>query len=149
MTSWLKRCAYSALPVVGILSLVCGPSPSAAYAVTCDKHSRRQVPAHTAGQDAKQQRVAKTLPDAGWPGELGGLPRPRPSQQPKPKVLSFFVAPRAAKPSETKTTDLTPATAASNPFSPQFRVIQAGSTCEQSQPAGTLHRPAYLAQGPP
>ena len=149
MTSWLNRCLYSALPVVGLLSLVSGPSPSAAYAVTCDQQARRQAPARPAGKQAKNHRAAKTAPSTEWPGDLGGFPKPKPSQQPKPKVLSFFVAPRAAKPTETKTTELTPAVAAGNPFDRELRVVHAGTICEQEQPLNGLHRPAYLAQGPP
>ncbi|HVP10150.1 MAG TPA: hypothetical protein VMV94_03070, partial [Phycisphaerae bacterium] len=65
------------------------------------------------------------------------------------RELSCFVAPGAAKPADSKTTDLTPAVAAVRPFTPHFWIARIDPVRERLQVLSGLHRPAYFAQGPP
>jgi hypothetical protein len=97
----------------------------------------------------KGQKAPSVQVDEQWPIDFGKSSKPKPIQQPKPKAFSSFVAPRAAKPSESKITDLTPAIAAGHPFESGFRIVPIGIACEGILPLGGLHRPTYSAQGPP
>jgi hypothetical protein len=145
----LNRWLYAVLPAVGILALVCGPSPSAAYAVACDRQVRHSA-AQPEGEIKSGGCKLPAIPvDDNTPGGLGDTSKSKPPQQSKPKSLSSFVAPRAAKPSESKPTDLTPAIAAGHPFDSGLRILRTGIVGEGAVSMSGRHKPAYWAHGPP
>jgi len=137
----------AALPAAAILSLACGPSPSAAYAQANKSRART----HSTGQDAEPTPTVRDCSDR--PGDNGASPissnAPTSPKPRKPATGSSFVAPSSAKPSEGKVTELalTPAVRG-GPVS--------GSACpsvpvpgDYSSPRPTLHRAIYLALAPP
>jgi hypothetical protein len=137
----------AALPVAAILSLVCGPSPSAAYAQTGTGRARAH-PTKQVGEPARP-----TCDTAKPPGKTDNSPIarkvPAPSKPRKPGTSGAFVAPSSAKPSEGKVAQLAPTLAVGNGPVSGLEYLPGPVSTDRLAPRSNLHRATYLALAPP
>jgi hypothetical protein len=137
----------AALPVAAILSLACGPSPSAAYA-QADKCRIRSHSSKRAGEPARTTHGKSHGPVEEGTSPLIQKP-PAPPKPRKPQADSSFVAPSSAKPSEGKVAELALALAVGNgPISP-IRSLPDPAIGDRPALRPVLHRATYLALAPP
>jgi len=132
----LTRIPAAVISMAAALSLVSGPSPSAAHA---------DYQARLAKEDAAKQGPV----DAAAPAEGPSTPSKPTDPSEKRSSLFSFVAPAAAKPADTDGSGSK--TAATQPVAPDLplHVI----TLSQERPTRVafrqLHRPAFQANAPP
>lgn len=128
----LTRFPAVAISMAAAMSLVSGPSPSAA---------RADYQARLVQEEASRQGSVDAAHPAGEPSE-------QQDQSGKRSSLSSFVAPAAAKPAETDTSVSKAAAQASAPDLP-LRVISLSQQRPTRVVSRQLHRPAFQANAPP
>jgi len=117
-----------------VLSLLCGPSPSAAFAVYSQRLIEKQDAEHTAEADGGRH----------IPTPSGAMP-----EQKSEESISSFVPPTAAKPVETDKT-VGPVGLFERYGPPTARhEIELKRSFERGAPHRRLHRPCYRATAPP
>ncbi|MFQ5501714.1 MAG: hypothetical protein ACE5EQ_05360 [Phycisphaerae bacterium] len=127
----LLRCA---LPLTAVVSLLCGPSPSAAFSAYSQRLVEKQVAEHAA--EAAGNRYT--------PPPSGAKP-----EQKSEESVSSFVPPTAAKPVETDKT-VGPVGLFERYGPPTARhEIGLKRSLRRNEPHRRLHHPCYRATAPP
>lgn len=131
----LTRFPAVAVSMAAVISLVSGPSPSAA---------RADYQAHLVQEEDSRQRSV----DAAHPAGDQSGPSDQRDPPDKRSSLCSFVAPAAAKPAETDTSVSKAAAQASAPDLP-LGVISLSQQRPTRVASRQLHRPAFQANAPP
>ncbi|MBN2563043.1 MAG: hypothetical protein JXQ75_19130 [Phycisphaerae bacterium] len=140
MLPGLRHLVLAVLPVTAMLSFVCGPSASAAYAESRARVAREQKAKHEADASGQENQDSS---------RSGQAPQDKPQGGSKPTAAAAFVTLKAAKPASGGASELgqTPTVGETLVFAHQPSL--GGVSHDQIVCVGPLHHPDYQAHAPP